>query len=61
MMRYRAQTLGGDVTVASGPDGGAHVRCTCPLTRHGLTVRELAAPARPQRPPKTSRKARVRP
>jgi PAS domain S-box-containing protein len=64
MMRYRAQTLGGDVTVASGPDGGAHVRCTCPLTRHGLAVRELAAPARParpRRPRKATRKAQVRP
>jgi PAS domain S-box-containing protein len=64
MMRYRAQMLGGDVSVASGPDGGAHVRCTCPLTRHGLAVRDLASPARPRRPRRPRKgpagKARVR-
>jgi PAS domain S-box-containing protein len=32
IMRYRAQMLGGDLTLEGGPDGGARVRCSCPLT-----------------------------
>jgi PAS domain S-box-containing protein len=30
LMRYRAQMLGGDVTVANNTGGGVIVRCTCP-------------------------------
>jgi PAS domain S-box-containing protein len=30
LMRYRAQMLGGDVTIASNKGGGVVVRCTCP-------------------------------
>jgi signal transduction histidine kinase len=30
LMRYRAQMLGGDVTIANGSSGGVVVRCTCP-------------------------------
>jgi PAS domain S-box-containing protein len=30
LMRYRAQMLGGDVTVANNPGGGVLVRCACP-------------------------------
>jgi PAS domain S-box-containing protein len=30
LMRYRAQMLGGDVTIANNPGGGVVVRCTCP-------------------------------
>jgi PAS domain S-box-containing protein len=31
MMRYRAQMLGGDLVLETSADGGASVRCTCPL------------------------------
>lgn len=31
IMRYRAQMLGGDILLESGPNGGAAVRCACPL------------------------------
>jgi two-component system, LuxR family, sensor kinase FixL len=31
IMRYRAQMLGGDLVLETKPDGGALVRCTCPL------------------------------
>ena len=31
MMRYRAQMLGGDLVLEASADGGASVRCTCPL------------------------------
>ncbi len=31
IMRYRAQMLGGDLTLESGLNGGALVRCSCPL------------------------------
>jgi PAS domain S-box-containing protein len=30
LMRYRAQMLGGDVTIANNKSGGVVVRCTCP-------------------------------
>jgi PAS domain S-box-containing protein len=30
LMRYRAQMLGGDVTIAASKGGGVVVRCTCP-------------------------------
>jgi PAS domain S-box-containing protein len=30
LMRYRAQMLGGDVTIANNQGGGVVVRCTCP-------------------------------
>lgn len=31
IMRYRAQTLGGDVSIGSAENGGVSVRCSCPL------------------------------
>ena len=31
MMRYRAQMLGGDLTLETSAHGGASVRCSCPL------------------------------
>lgn len=31
LMRYRAQMVGGDLSLESSPSGGASVRCTCPL------------------------------
>ena len=31
IMRYRAQMLGGDLILESGTNGGACVRCSCPL------------------------------
>jgi signal transduction histidine kinase len=31
IMRYRAQMLGGDLILESGANGGASVRCSCPL------------------------------
>jgi PAS domain S-box-containing protein len=31
MMRYRAQMLGGDLVLEASAEGGASVRCTCPL------------------------------
>jgi PAS domain S-box-containing protein len=33
MMRYRAQMLGGDLVLESSANGGASVRCSCPLER----------------------------
>jgi nitrate/nitrite-specific signal transduction histidine kinase len=30
LMRYRAQMLGGDVTIANKSGGGVVVRCACP-------------------------------
>ncbi|MGH8136811.1 MAG: PAS domain-containing protein [Steroidobacteraceae bacterium] len=35
IMRYRAQMLGGDLILESGPNGGASVRCSCPLDGAG--------------------------
>jgi two-component system sensor kinase FixL len=32
IMRYRAQMLGGDLFIESSANGGASVRCSCPLT-----------------------------
>jgi hypothetical protein len=49
IMRYRAQMLGGDLVLESGPDGGASVRCSCPL--EGSALAEDFAP----RPAKTER------
>jgi signal transduction histidine kinase len=31
MMRYRAQMLGGDLVLEKSAEGGASVRCTCPI------------------------------
>jgi signal transduction histidine kinase len=31
MMRYRAQMLGGDLTLEKSAEGGVSVRCTCPI------------------------------
>jgi signal transduction histidine kinase len=31
MMRYRAQMLGGDLVLETSANGGASVRCSCPL------------------------------
>src|SRR5688572_5151066 len=31
MMRYRAQMIGGDLVLETSADGGASVRCTCPI------------------------------
>ena len=31
IMRYRAQMLGGNLVIERAPDGGALVRCSCPL------------------------------
>jgi signal transduction histidine kinase len=33
MMRYRAQMLGGDLVLETSANGGASVRCSCPLER----------------------------
>jgi PAS domain S-box-containing protein len=49
LMRYRAQMLGGDVTIANNKGGGVIVRCTCPhraplggdsLPRGGFPLKE---------------------
>jgi len=49
LMRYRAQMLGGDVTIANNKGGGVVVRCTCPhlaplggdsLPRGGFPLKE---------------------
>ncbi|MEO8061849.1 MAG: PAS domain-containing protein [Pseudomonadota bacterium] len=49
LMRYRAQMLGGDVTIANNQGGGVIVRCTCPhraplsgdsLPRGGFPLKE---------------------
>jgi hypothetical protein len=31
MMSYRAKMLGGDLVLETSAEGGASVRCTCPL------------------------------
>jgi signal transduction histidine kinase len=33
LMRYRAQMLGGDLMLETSANGGASVRCSCPLER----------------------------
>jgi PAS domain S-box-containing protein len=38
LMRYRAQMLGGDVTIANNKGGGVVVRCTCPHRPPGSGV-----------------------
>jgi PAS domain S-box-containing protein len=48
IMRYRAQMLGGDLVLETRPDGGATVRCTCPLpsdTSTGSTSSRHRRPA----------------
>jgi two-component system sensor histidine kinase UhpB len=49
IMRYRAQMLGGDLILESGPGGGASVRCSCPLD--GVRGREPESAARASGPP----------
>jgi PAS domain S-box-containing protein len=46
IMRYRAQMLGGDLILESGINGGASVRCSCPLDSSALvdTSRLESAP-----------------
>lgn len=36
IMRYRTRMLGGDLVLETSPEGGACVRCTCPLDRVGV-------------------------
>jgi PAS domain S-box-containing protein len=52
IMRYRAQMLGGDLILESGPNGGASVRCSCPLdgANEGTRV-ERDSPPRSSGPP----------
>ena len=49
IMRYRAQMLGGDLILESGTNGGASVRCSCPLD--GAQVERESAPRSPGPPP----------
>jgi two-component system, NarL family, sensor histidine kinase UhpB len=42
IMRYRAQMLGGDLVLEAAANGGASVRCTCPLAPSGFSERERA-------------------
>jgi nitrate/nitrite-specific signal transduction histidine kinase len=49
IMRYRAQMLGGDLVLESGPDGGASVRCSCPLEVTVLADDFGARPAKTDR------------
>jgi signal transduction histidine kinase len=39
IMRYRAQMLGGDLVLEAAPNGGASVRCSCPLAPSPLGER----------------------
>jgi PAS domain S-box-containing protein len=50
IMRYRAQMLGGDLILESGTNGGASVRCSCPLDGANEGTR-VDAPPRPSGPP----------
>ena len=60
IMRYRAQMLGGDLTLEAGADGGARVRCCCPLgpgvrtacRGRGSAPRAPAQPGSSGRPPR---------
>jgi PAS domain S-box-containing protein len=36
IMRYRARSLGGTLTLEHGPNGGTIVKCSCPLSSHRL-------------------------
>jgi PAS domain S-box-containing protein len=49
IMRYRAQMLGGDLILESGANGGASVRCSCPLD--GVRGMEPEPVARVSGPP----------
>jgi PAS domain S-box-containing protein len=53
IMRYRAQMLGGDLVLESGSQGGASVRCSCPLdgTQEGLRVERDSIPLSSGPPP----------
>jgi PAS domain S-box-containing protein len=52
IMRYRAQMLGGDLILESGPNGGASVRCSCPLDEANEGTRvERDSPPRSSGPP----------
>jgi len=52
-MRYRAQMLGGDLILESGPNGGASVRCSCPLdgAQEGNRAERDSVPRIPGPPP----------
>lgn len=49
IMRYRAQMLGGDLILESGANGGASVRCSCPLD--GVRMERDSAPRSLATPP----------
>jgi two-component system sensor histidine kinase UhpB len=49
IMRYRAQMLGGDLILESGANGGASVRCSCPLD--GVRMELESAPLATGTPP----------
>ena len=49
IMRYRAQMLGGDLILESGANGGASVRCSCPLD--GVRMERESAPLTSGPPP----------
>jgi PAS domain S-box-containing protein len=49
IMRYRAQMLGGDLILESGANGGASVRCSCPLD--GVRMERESAPPASGTPP----------
>jgi PAS domain S-box-containing protein len=49
IMRYRAQMLGGDLILESGANGGASVRCSCPLD--GVRMERESAPLASGPPP----------
>ena len=53
IMRYRAQMLGGDLILESGTNGGASVRCSCPLDggQDGNRPERESAPRLPGPPP----------
>lgn len=47
IMRYRAQMLGGDLVLETSPEGGASVRCSCPLELIAATERNRPMRANP--------------